>query len=101
VITALDLLGSPATDPTSIYRYRDGLYAADLLTAALCHLDFFTWLDAHPAGKSTICHSLELKERPVDVMLTLFTAMDLIRKEGDTFVLTEMAKEHLVSSSPW
>ena len=56
-----DLLWSPATDPTSIYRYRDGLYATDLLTAALCHLDFFTWLDAHPADKSAICQSLALK----------------------------------------
>ncbi len=101
MITAHDLLRSPATDPTSIYRYRDGLYAADLLTAALCHLDFFTWLDAHPADKSTICQSLALKERPVDVMLTLFTAMGVVRKDGDTFVLTELAKEHLVSSSPW
>ena len=25
----------PATDPTSLYRWRDGLYAADLLIAAL------------------------------------------------------------------
>ncbi len=101
MITAHDLLRSPATDPTSIYRYRDGLYAADLLTAALSHLDFFTWLHAHPGDKSTICQSLALKERPVDVMLTLFTAMDLVRREGDTFVLTDLAKEHLVSSSPW
>ncbi len=42
MITTRDLLRSPETDPTSIYRYRDGLYAADLLTAALCHLDFIT-----------------------------------------------------------
>ena len=101
MITAQDLLRSPATDPTSIYRYRDGLYAADLLTSALCHLDFFTWLNAHPADKGVICQSLALQERPVDVMLTLFTAMDLLRKDGDIFVLTEMAKEHLVSCSPW
>ena len=39
MINALDLFRSPATDPTSIYRYRDGLYAADLLTAAISHLD--------------------------------------------------------------
>jgi SAM-dependent methyltransferase len=101
VITAEDLLRCPASDPTSIYRYRDGLYAADLLTAALCHLDFFTWLSAHPATKSAICESLGLKERPVDVMLTLFTAMGLVRRDGDTFEVTEMAKDHLCSSSRW
>jgi SAM-dependent methyltransferase len=101
VITANDLLRSPATDPTSIYRYRDGLYASDLLTAAICHLDFFNWLSAHPADQKSICHSLGLKERPLDVMLTLFTAMGLLRREGENFHLTDLAKEHLSQSSPW
>jgi hypothetical protein len=101
VITADDLLRRPVTDPTSIYRHRDGLYAADLLTAAICHLDFFTWLSGHPADQRTICQILGLKDRPADVMLTLFTAMDLLRKEGETFVVTELAKEHLCASSPW
>ena len=43
------------TDPESLYRWRDGLYAADLLTAALVGLDLFTWLDEQPvrlAGRS-------------------------------------------------
>src|ERR1051326_9433173 len=69
----LDLLQFPTTDPTFIYRYRDGLYAADLLTAAISHLDFFAWLNDHPSDLSTICRSLAFCERPTDVMLTLFT----------------------------
>ena len=101
MITADDLLRCPTTDPTLIYRYRDGLYAADLLTAALCHLDFFKWLGDHPADRETICRSLGLKERPVDVMLTLFTAMDLLRRDHEVYSLTELAKEHLSPSSPW
>jgi SAM-dependent methyltransferase len=101
MITADDLLRCPSTDPTQIYRYRDGLYAADLLTAAMCHLDFFSWLSSHPGGQETICRSLGLKERPVDVMFTLFTAMGLVRRDGELFVLTDLAKEHLSSSSPW
>ena len=35
----VDLTRLPASDPTRVYRYRDGLYAADLLTAAIVHLD--------------------------------------------------------------
>jgi len=101
MITADDLLRHPLTDPTSIYRYRDGLYATDLLTAAICHLDFFNWLKEHPADQQTICHSLVLQERPVDVMLTLFTAMGLLQKNGEMFSLTELAQEHLLKSSPW
>lgn len=96
-----DLLRQPATDPTSIYRYRDGLYAVDLLTAALCHLDLFSWLAEHPADKPAICRALDLRERPADVMLTLFTAMGHLQNEGGIFSLTETAREHLVKTSPW
>jgi hypothetical protein len=101
VITADDLLRRPGTDPTSLYRYRDGLYATDLLTAAMCHLDFFKWLGERSADLQTICGSLGLKERPVDVMLTLFSAMGLLQREGEAVRLTEMAREHLLPSSPW
>jgi len=96
-----DLLLQPETDPTSIYRYRDGLYAVDVLTAAICHLDLFSWLAEHPADKTTICRALDLRERPADVMLTLFTAMSHLQNEGGIFSLTKMAREHLVKSSPW
>jgi hypothetical protein len=97
----LDLLRTPNTDPTSIYRYRDGLYAADLLTAAISHFDFFTWLSEHPSDLAGICQGLQIQPRPTDVMLTLFTAMGLIRSGDGVFSLTDLAKEHLVKSSPW
>ena len=101
MITPEVLLRPPVTDPTSIYRYRDGIYAVDLLTAAMCHLDFFGWLSSHPADLATICRSLGLKERPVDVMLTLFTAQGLVQREGEVFALTPLGKEHLAPSSPY
>ncbi len=97
----LDLTRAPQSDPLRIYRYRDGLYAVDLLIAAVVHLDFFTWLAAHPADKATICRELQLTERPVDVMLTLFTATGFVRQENGVFRVTEVAREHLVSGSPW
>jgi SAM-dependent methyltransferase len=34
-------------------------------------------------------------------MLTLFVAMGLLRRENETFHLTDMAREHLVKGSPW
>ena len=40
----IDLTLAPRTDPTSIYRSRDGLYADDLLITALVHLDLFSWI---------------------------------------------------------
>jgi predicted O-methyltransferase YrrM len=91
----------PATDPTSIYRYRDGLYAVDMLTAALCHFDLFSRLAEHPADLAGVCRELDARARPADVMLTLFTAMGLLRRQEGAFHLTDLAREHLVKSSPF
>ena len=92
----------PTTDPTAILRYRDGLYASDLLAAAISHLDFFTWLDGRTAATDAeICEHFGFAARPVDVMLTLFRANGLIATTGLAHRLTETAQEHLVSTSPF
>ena len=96
-----DLTTAPTTDPLKVYRYRDGLYAVDLLTAAVVHLDFFTWLAANPCSKEHICAHFSFAERPVDVMLTLFAANGFVEKRGDVFHATPTAQEHLTGGSPW
>ncbi len=96
-----DLTRTPRTDPIEIYRYRDGLYAIDLLTAALSEFDFFSWLAAHPSDLATICRELKIVERPADVMLSLFAANGFVRLTDGRFHVTELAHEHLVRSSPW
>ena len=97
------LLTPPTTDPTSLLRYRDGLYACDLLAAAISHLDFFTWLEAHPgATDADICAHFGFAARPVDVLLTLCRANGYLEtnSSGDHSV-TPTAREHLVRSSPY
>ena len=69
-----DLTSLPRTDPGSIYRSRDQLYADDMLIAALTGLDFFSWLETHPGTVAGIASRLRLPPRPVDVMTTLFVA---------------------------
>ena len=96
-----DLTRLPETDPLEIYRYRDGLYAVDLLTAAITEFDFFTWLAAHPCDQATLCRELSLAERPVDVMLTLFAANGFVRADRGVFHVTPLAQEHLVRTSPF
>jgi len=49
-----DLTSAPQNDSLNIYRYRDSLYAVDLITAALS-IDFFTWLAATPSSLGGIC----------------------------------------------
>jgi predicted O-methyltransferase YrrM len=97
----MDLTLLPRTDPLEIYRYRDGLYAVDLLTAAITEFDFFTWLADHPADHATICRSLNIAHRPTDVMLTLFGANGFIQRRDEKFHVTELGAEHLVRTSPF
>lgn len=98
-----DLTKLPTTDPTPILRYRDGVYAADLLTAAIVHLDFFTRLAAAPATLEEICDAFEFQPRPTDVLLTLCLCNGLVerRVEDGVFQVTDLAREHLVKGSPW
>jgi hypothetical protein len=100
-MSAHDLTAAPATDPVEIYRYRDGLYAVDMLTAAITGLDLFTFIGERRLTQQEICRALEIRDRPTDVMLTLFTAMGFLENGGDVFRLTPRAREHLVSTSPW
>src|SRR5215204_496972 len=96
----LNLTTAPHSDPTLVYRYRDGLYAADLLVVGL-HLDFFSWLHANPSTKAQICAAHGFADRPADVLLTLFSAMGFLHHSGDVFRLTGTGREHLVKDSPW
>jgi SAM-dependent methyltransferase len=96
-----DLTLAPKTDPIEIYRYRDGLYAVDLLTAAIVYLDFFTWLAKNPSDAAAICVHFGTAARPTDVMLTLFTANGFIVSRGGVFQVTDLGREHLIQDSPW
>lgn len=98
---AQDLTLAPHTDPIEIYRYRDGLYAVDMLTAALTGLDLFTFIGERQLTKIEICKGLDIQERPTDVMLTLFSAMGFLDNHNGAFSLTVKGREHLVSTSPW
>ena len=97
----LDLTAAPSTDPLRIYQYRDCLYAVDLITAALGHLDFFSWLAGNPSTKENICAHFGITERPTDVMLTLFAANGFVENRGGTFHATDISREHLSKNSPW
>jgi hypothetical protein len=98
---AHELTRQPETDPTQIYRYRDGLYAQDMLIAGLVWLDLFTWLASHPSDATAIRNQFEITERPTDVMLTLFIAMDLLERKDGVYHATPKAREHLCADSPW
>lgn len=95
----LDLTRSPASDPLALYRFRDGLYAVDLIAAAITEFDFFTKLAAKPSDLATVCRDLGTHRRPTDVMLTLFAANGFIAVKQGVYSITPLGNEHLVSTS--
>src|SRR4029450_12156331 len=84
-----------------LYRVRDGIYSADMLLTALVHLDLFSWLPGHPSTQDEICRAFDIVDRPADVMLTLLAAMGLVEERQQRFRLTDVARDHLVKTSPW
>lgn len=99
-----DFTVTPLTDPTPLYRLRDGLHAADLLIVALVHLDLFSWIASQgPGGTSeeAIVDHFKMDPRMTDVLVTLFRAQGLLRgSPGSSLHLTPLAEEHMVSRSP-
>jgi hypothetical protein len=89
------------TDPSPLYALREGSYAGDLVIAAIAELDFFTFLADQPSSEAEICRALGLAPDPVDVMCTLFVALGLIERRGETLEPTQLAREHLVAGSEW
>ena len=100
-----DLTLAPPTDPTGLYRLRDGLHATDMLIVALGHLDLFSWLATRGSRGATepeIAAHYGLDARLTDVMISLFRAQGLLRIDlHGALHLTPLASDHLVAASPW
>lgn len=100
-----DVASGGVTDPTVLYRVRDGAYAADLLIATVAEFDVFTWLAEHgPVRAEVLREAMGWAQRPADVLLTYIAALGLITRDaaaGDVVELTAMGREHLAAGSPY
>ena len=97
-----DLTSLPGSDPTRAYGYRDTLYAADLIAAALVHFDVFSALGDAPATLEQFCARHRFARRPADVLLTLCVANEFVMCNGDgSFALTGTGRDFLTKGSPW
>lgn len=87
-------------DPSRLLRYRDSIYASDLLVCAIAHLDFFTCLKERPQMFGEICEKLKIQTRPADVLLSLLLSRELIETYANKYRLTDLSMKYLVSDSP-
>jgi hypothetical protein len=82
-----------------LLRRRDGAFSTDLLITAVGYLDFFNWLKKNPSNLNKICKGLKLAERPADVMLTLFSSLELIKKVGAQYCVSENGRAFFTEGS--
>jgi hypothetical protein len=80
-----------------LLRLRDGVYADDLLIAAVGWLDLFSWLAATPCDLDGLCAGLGLARRPADAMCTLLAAMGLLETVDGALRPTPGGGERLVA----
>jgi SAM-dependent methyltransferase len=91
----------PSFGSDELCRVRDGIYADDLVVAAVSWLDLFTWLDRHPVDLAGLCRGLGLHPRPADVMCTLLRAMGLLEAGSDLLRPTVLARDHLAAGAAY
>jgi len=89
----------PKTSPELIFKLRESLFANDLFITAVSYFDFFNFLKEHPSDISSICGSLNIKKRPLDVMLTLFKAYGFIEEKDKKFYNSDISNDYLTDES--
>lgn len=87
-------------DPSRLLRYRDSIYAWDLLISAIAYFDFFTFLKKGPKTFREICAGLKIQSRPADVLLSLLLSLELIEAYDNKYGLTDLSLRYLVNDSP-
>jgi hypothetical protein len=89
------------TDPTMLYRLRDGVYAPDLLIVVIAELDLFTRLQRRDGlDLRGLCEELDLDPRAADVTVTYLVALGLLERATDGLIrVSQIAADHLVAGS--
>lgn len=82
--------------PERIFTLRDSSFANDLFIAAVGHFDFFNRVNGSSYSLQDICSLLDIRERPADVMLSLFKSYGFVTETGSRFSLTGTAREYLL-----
>jgi 3-hydroxy-5-methyl-1-naphthoate 3-O-methyltransferase len=88
------------TDMTRLLRIRDGIYADDLVLAAVVRLDLLTVLSEDPGTLEDLCARHGIAYRPADVLCTLLRAMGLV-ESGAVLRPTSLARACLIRGAPY
>jgi ubiquinone/menaquinone biosynthesis C-methylase UbiE len=97
--TAPSSAAAPAGSPERIQRLAWGFAPLFAIDAAIANGLFDTLAEA-PLSLSALAARAGVAERGLKALLPALAAFGLLRREGETFALTEEAARYLVSTSP-
>lgn len=97
----LDLVATPATDPTPIFDLFRGHAATELLTVAVAHFRLFDLLAEGALDPDVLQGRLNLADRPWSVLITALRAFGLVTLDGCRLQATTLAKTHLFADAPF
>lgn len=98
---SLPALAKPTQDATPIFELFRGVYATQLLTAAVAHFGILEKLAAGPKSAAALQAEIGLERRPFVVLTTALAAMQLLQKKDEAWELTSLAREHLLGAAPF
>jgi hypothetical protein len=93
-------MGANTAEMTRLLRIRDGIYADDLVLAAIVRLDLLTVIAEQPGTLDDLCRGNGLAHRPVDVLCTLLRAMGLV-EPGEILRPTPLARASMIRGAPF
>src|SRR4030065_1632503 len=93
------ILNMPKTSPELIFRLRESAFANDLFITAVSYFDFFNFLKKHLSDFNSISDSLNIKKRPLGVMLTLFKAYGFVMEKDNKYYLSDISDNYLSGGS--
>ncbi len=97
--TALPAAERRRADAASLHRVMTGYLASKALFSAV-ELGVFDALDEGPCTAEELGHRVKLPPRPARMLLLALLGVDLVTRDGDHYVNTELASTYLVSRSP-
>lgn len=83
-----------------LLRVRDGIFAGDLVLAAVVRLDLLTVMAEDPGTLDDLCSRNGIARRPADVLCTLLRAIGLL-EPGPVLRPTPLARTCLIRGAPY
>lgn len=95
------LPAGPVSDPAALLGLAEGMFAIDVLTAAVVRFGAVEALAEGPLDADLLARRTGMTARATAVVASLFEVLGVVEVTDGVYRLTPLAGEFLIGSSPW